>query len=245
MHNGRECILWSRTRHFGCMCIHVCRNAICELPTFLLGLGSVFPPARVDIPFGITFALTRIIYYAFSLFVFWWSFNEGLVRPVLSTLIMVMHCYWFVGWIRSYHQRRSEKPGARAGAAGASSGHNSAASSEAAVPSPWSTPATGESGEFSDCDDVTRLLQDDCDHQPSAEQISITTKSEPTQFLSEPPIEIDHAVIQVARAMQTSWANTGQRERDVTVNTARSSGSSSNGSSSPVMARQRVGVITQ
>lgn len=40
-----------------------CRYAICESPTLILAAGSVFPPWRMNLPMGVAFFSTRILYY--------------------------------------------------------------------------------------------------------------------------------------------------------------------------------------
>jgi hypothetical protein len=37
-----------------------------ELPTFILALGSVHKPWRLDLPMGLTFFATRIVYFTYA-----------------------------------------------------------------------------------------------------------------------------------------------------------------------------------
>lgn len=76
-----------------------------ELPTFILGLGSVFSALRLDVGFGLTFFLLRIVYHGYVLVQ---AVSVG-VQPLVTGLFcltMTMHLYWFYGWIKSYMKKR-------------------------------------------------------------------------------------------------------------------------------------------
>jgi hypothetical protein len=87
-----------------------------EAPVVLLALGNVVPSARVDLPFGALYFVTRILlcgYLSYLHFVhevnsFYWRF----MVPV-----MFLHTHWFVEWLRSYLRRRQR--GGSVGVAGA------------------------------------------------------------------------------------------------------------------------------
>lgn len=71
---------------------------ICELPTFILALGSYDEQYRQDRLFGITFFLTRIVYFIYiSSFVFNNTFHIILICCILS-----VHVYWFYNWCKKY-----------------------------------------------------------------------------------------------------------------------------------------------
>jgi hypothetical protein len=72
-----------------------------ELPTFILALGSVFPSLRSDLGFGISFFLLRIVYHGY---VMMRGIQVGVhtFTSCLFGLTMVMHIFWFRGWVVSY-----------------------------------------------------------------------------------------------------------------------------------------------
>jgi hypothetical protein len=65
--------------------------AIAEVPTFLLAVGSIFPSLRQDLLFGVTFFLSRILWFAvvlgvcmvpgYNKIVSWHSLNLPSIRP--------------------------------------------------------------------------------------------------------------------------------------------------------------------
>lgn len=76
-----------------------------ELPTFILGIGTVFPALRLDVGFGLTFFLVRIVYHGYVLVQ---AVRAG-VQPLVTGLFcltMAMHLYWFYGWTVSYLKKR-------------------------------------------------------------------------------------------------------------------------------------------
>eukprot|EP01147_Barroeca_monosierra_P005501 gene5501-162_t len=76
-----------------------------ELPTFILGVGSMFPVFRNDIAFGVTFFLLRIVFHTiFSMRVI--ISNNNMDHPAASSAAvaccatLLLHCYWFFGWCK-------------------------------------------------------------------------------------------------------------------------------------------------
>lgn len=68
-----------------------------EVPTFLLGLGTLFPALRTDAGFGITFFLFRLAMHAW--FMWWMPKGFPFYCFILS---LVMHIFWFKGWVQKY-----------------------------------------------------------------------------------------------------------------------------------------------
>lgn len=71
-----------------------------ELPTLILGVGSVVPALRSDMGFGASFFVLRIVYHGFlmsqSLYV-----RVDPIQSGLFGLTMIMHLFWFKGWVVS------------------------------------------------------------------------------------------------------------------------------------------------
>lgn len=70
---------------------------VSELPTFLLAIGKFNKRYRNNILFGETFFYTRIVYHILL------SMKFRNVYPVniLSTLVLILHVYWFSKWCKS------------------------------------------------------------------------------------------------------------------------------------------------
>lgn len=79
-----------------------------ELPTFLLGLGMVVPALRTDIGFGVTFFLLRIVYHAYF-FTYSIVCGADTVIPVLYSLTMCLHLFWFYSWVTKYGSKLLKK----------------------------------------------------------------------------------------------------------------------------------------
>jgi hypothetical protein len=71
-----------------------------ELPTLILGVGSIVPALRSDMGFGASFFVLRIVYHGFlmsqSLYV-----RVDPIQSGLFGLTMIMHFFWFKGWVVS------------------------------------------------------------------------------------------------------------------------------------------------
>lgn len=94
-------------------------GACCEIPTFIMAAGILFPTLRSDLAFGFTFFLTRIFWFVVVFVVFcnskynpgvsvWWGLSLGLpglyvcefAPPVLAATLV--HCLWFSQWCTKY-----------------------------------------------------------------------------------------------------------------------------------------------
>lgn len=80
--------------------------AACEVPTFLLALGSVHRPWRTDLPMGVAFVATRIVFFGAVVAVLAAAEGPRSFHPWLGALLLALHVYWFGGWLRSYGRRR-------------------------------------------------------------------------------------------------------------------------------------------
>lgn len=72
-----------------------------ELPTFLLGLGTIVPKFRNDLLFGITFFCTRIVMHIYLLTYSYMSQTAPIVL-IFGVLTLLMHLQWFYGWFTKY-----------------------------------------------------------------------------------------------------------------------------------------------
>lgn len=85
---------------------------IAEIPTFILAMGSVYPRYRSDTLFGISFALTRIVYFVFiSLLV---GNEHDSLFTYFTVPILGLHVYWFYRFvmyqIKEYHRSKKSTP---------------------------------------------------------------------------------------------------------------------------------------
>ena len=79
-----------------------------EAPIVLLALGSIVPEARMDLPFGVLYFLTRIclsgylsyLHFAYDEAPFLWRFRVP---------VMALHSFWFYEWVVSYRKRLREQ----------------------------------------------------------------------------------------------------------------------------------------
>lgn len=70
-----------------------------ELPTLILSLGKFNNNFRSDRLFGVTFFLTRIVYHIFLITI---TYNYHIMFPIIGTLALCVHSYWFKNWIKKY-----------------------------------------------------------------------------------------------------------------------------------------------
>lgn len=70
-----------------------------EIPTLILSLGKFNNNFRSDKLFGVTFFLTRIVYHIFLITM---TYNYHILFPILGTLALGVHTYWFKNWITKY-----------------------------------------------------------------------------------------------------------------------------------------------
>ena len=71
-----------------------------ELPTVFLSIGSFNEKYRKNYTFGITFFLTRIVFHAFLIYKMYQ--NGSLLVATLASVVLVLHVYWFYGWVKKY-----------------------------------------------------------------------------------------------------------------------------------------------
>lgn len=71
-----------------------------ELPTLILSLGKFNNNLRSDRIFGITFFLTRIVYHIFLIIM---TYRYHILIPILGTLALCVHTYWFKNWMNKYY----------------------------------------------------------------------------------------------------------------------------------------------
>ena len=74
-----------------------------EIPTFILALGSVFPSFRMDLTFGVTFFLLRILYHGYATS---YAILTKTDTPICAFMCMslVLHVVWFYQWVNSYRR---------------------------------------------------------------------------------------------------------------------------------------------
>lgn len=93
--------------------------SIVELPTLLLAVGSLNRPWRVDLPFGISFFLLRIVYTTYY-FVRLVLISRLRMLPAFVAIALLLNAFWFRSWLVSYAKLRSKRA-----AGGAPSGSES------------------------------------------------------------------------------------------------------------------------
>lgn len=79
-----------------------------ELPTFFLALGSIFPTCRTDLGFGATFFILRIVFHI-TILHHEMACNGYAPMYSLIILTLLLHLYWFYGWVTKYFFK-SKKP---------------------------------------------------------------------------------------------------------------------------------------
>lgn len=88
-------------------------GACCEMPTFLMALGTVAPAARADLAFGATFFVTRIAWFALLLYIYARpEYNSFLSWPLYAPILVgaiSMHVWWFVAWGNGMRRRAAKK----------------------------------------------------------------------------------------------------------------------------------------
>jgi hypothetical protein len=75
-----------------------------EIPTVILGVGTIVPSLRSDWGFGLTFISTRVVYHGYvtSYTIYMYSQNIGVSThiPILYTLTWIMYTNWAYGWVK-------------------------------------------------------------------------------------------------------------------------------------------------
>lgn len=79
-----------------------------ELPTFLMALGNVIPNLRVNLRFGISFLILRVMFHTYMIS---WGYFSKIHTPALCLygLTLTLHVKWQIDWVHSYIRRRNEK----------------------------------------------------------------------------------------------------------------------------------------
>ncbi len=90
--------LYATVRPFASLFVLLC---IEEFPTFLLSLGSMFPSCRVDLGFGVSFFLLRILYHGYM---FAYLVKLSCDNTVIGIFVvsLTMHLNWFYAWVTKY-----------------------------------------------------------------------------------------------------------------------------------------------
>ena len=79
-----------------------------QIPTFVLGLGSIVSRLRSDVIFGLCFFTTRIVYHivlAVSLAVQHDAIGGSFGPAIIMAGIFPLHAFWFVGCIKGFLKR--------------------------------------------------------------------------------------------------------------------------------------------
>jgi len=97
---------WS---HMFCLC------AAMEIPTFVLGISSLYPQLRNNVMFAVTFFATRIVLHAVLAFSYYSFENRlattdgSLVPAFILALIFPLHLTWFAGCIKGFIRRAASR----------------------------------------------------------------------------------------------------------------------------------------
>lgn len=80
-----------------------------ESSSIFLSGGRLFPALRQDLLFGLLFFAFRVVYHAWMLYKIYTIPNPRVIMwpPVLG--VLVLHLYWFYGWIQSEQRRRKKR----------------------------------------------------------------------------------------------------------------------------------------
>lgn len=81
----------------------------CQVPTFVLAVGSLVPHLRSDAFFAVCFFLTRIalhIALSVSLVIQRHEVTNGSFGPaIITACIFPLHAYWFSGCLKGFYKR--------------------------------------------------------------------------------------------------------------------------------------------
>ena len=85
-----------------------------EIPTLILGLGNVHTPWRLDLSFGVTWLVLRIVFHSYITFLLGivsvsLPWRSALSITLGATLSLLLHLHWFANWTRGYLKRRRAK----------------------------------------------------------------------------------------------------------------------------------------
>ena len=81
---------------------------VIEFPTLLLAVGSLYRPWRVDLPFGVSFFLLRIVYTTYY-FVRLVLISRLRMLPAFVAIALLLNAFWFRSWLVSYAKLRSKR----------------------------------------------------------------------------------------------------------------------------------------
>ncbi|KAF7303904.1 hypothetical protein MIND_00620700 [Mycena indigotica] len=90
--------------------------AIMELPTFLFGIGTLFPRLRSDSLFAATFFATRICLHMVLIVTYYLPTHrpqDSFVPALILTSVFPLHAMWFLGCIKGCIRRSKERKLAR------------------------------------------------------------------------------------------------------------------------------------
>lgn len=90
--------------HIFCLC------ALMELPTFVLGITSLYPHLRSNVIFAVTFASTRIVLHAILCISYLLPKNHASthgswVPSIILACVFPLHAFWFRGCINGFIKR--------------------------------------------------------------------------------------------------------------------------------------------
>jgi hypothetical protein len=99
-------LVWALSSHF---CVGFCFFFPLEIPSFILALGTLYPERRTDLGFGFTFFATRLVYHSMLFKLMVEMENPRVPVWPVAAIALVVHCYWFYGWIISFKKRVKER----------------------------------------------------------------------------------------------------------------------------------------
>ncbi|RDB16601.1 hypothetical protein Hypma_002800 [Hypsizygus marmoreus] len=99
--------------HIFCLC------ASMEIPTFVLGISTLYPRLRNNILFATSFFMTRICLHIILGISYFFTENRvhatggSIIPALLLTLILPLHVMWFVGCVKGFIRRAAQKRSAQ------------------------------------------------------------------------------------------------------------------------------------
>ena len=81
-----------------------------EISTIFLAVGNIWPYAKQDILFGVTFFMFRVVYHGALVAYLFYNFTS--IPPYKSfyaigaSMSWFMHCHWFVNWFKKFVTNR-------------------------------------------------------------------------------------------------------------------------------------------
>lgn len=84
-----------------------------EIPTVVLGVGTLFPAFRTDWGFGIPFITTRVLYHgyitSYAIIMYFRGIGVSTHIPILYSLTFIMYFNWALGWVKMMMKKRKLK----------------------------------------------------------------------------------------------------------------------------------------